>query len=251
MSVSIQERLGLPTESIAGAGWQWACMLRASVPGIVKSFDPIRQTCVVQVAIQEVVNLPPPNTQQSASGGTQNIPTVVTIAPLQDVPIIMPRVPGWAITFPIVAGTECLLIFADTCIDGWWQSSGVQAPMARRRHDLSDAFALFGPWSQPNVLENYSTASMQIRSDDQTVLIDLAEGQIAITAPTVAVTATESIGMTSPAFTAKASGGTAVPLAAQPLVTWLQTQVVPFLQAKGYTGPLPPADSLTTNFEAQ
>lgn len=184
--LSIQERLALQTESIQGAAWQWASMLRVATPGTVVSFDAVKQTCVVQPNIQELILMPPPVTSQNPNPGTsQNIPTAVTIKPIQDVPIIMMRVPGWSITFPIVPGTECLLIFADSCIDGWWQNSGVQAPFDRRRHDLSDAFALFGPWSQPHKLVNYSTTSVQLRSDDQSVMIDLAVGEINVDAPII------------------------------------------------------------------
>ena len=101
--ISIQARLGLPTEPISGAAWQWSCMLRSSIPGIVVSFDPVKQTCVVQPAIQEIVLLPPPITPKNLKPGTtQNIPTSVTIEPIQDVPICMMRVPGWSITLSLI-----------------------------------------------------------------------------------------------------------------------------------------------------
>ena len=196
---SIPERLGLATQPIEGAAWQWACMLRVAIPGKVVSFDAVKQTCVVQPLIQEIVLLPPPSTSQVPDpGSTQNIPTAVTIKPVQDVPIIMMRVPGWSITLPIVEGTECLLIFADTCIDGWWQNGPdtPQPPFDRRRHDLSDAFALFGPWSQKRLLSDYSTTSLQIRSDDSTVVIDLADSGITITAPKLTINTTGDLDMT-------------------------------------------------------
>jgi hypothetical protein len=243
--LSIQERLGLHTEPIEGAAWQWACALRCAIPGIVQSFDPVKQTCVVQIAIQE--RIAPPLTP----GVTGAPPDWETINPLQDVPIIMMRVPGWSITLPIVAGTECLLIFADMCIDGWWQSGGLQPQMDRRRHDLSDAFALFGPWSQPHKLANYSTTSMQIRSDDQSILIDLAPGQITVTAPTVNVNSTGSINATAPTVKAAASGGTAQPLVNQAWLTWYATNIQPFLVSKGYLGPAMPTGSATTVLEGQ
>lgn len=218
--LSIQERLGLATEPIVGAAWQWACMLRSSIPGKVVSFDPTKQTCVVQPVIQEIVYLPAPGGVVPASGSTgpsttNNIPTVQTIKPIQDVPIMMMRVPGWSITLPIVKDTECLLIFSDMCIDGWWQSGGVQANMdPKRRHDLSDAMALFGPWSQPHKFSDYSTTSMQIRSDDKSVLIDLAPGGITISAPTVNinttgetdVTASGNVNINAPKVTLTSSG---------------------------------------------
>jgi hypothetical protein len=237
---SVQQRLALATEPIVGAAWQWACMLRCATPGIVVSFDPVKQTCVVQPAIMEEVLLPPPGLPNFADGTpntTQNIPTKVAIAPIQDVPIIMMRVPGWSITLPIVTGTECLLIFADSCIDGWWQSSGIQAQFDRRRHDLSDAFALFGPWSQPNVLENYSTTSMQIRSDDQTVTIDLATAGVTITAPIVKVKQYPS--------------GVPLKLMNDIFYQWYVTNIQPFLVSKGYGGPSIPIGSETSALEAQ
>ena len=240
----LPERLAVQSAAITGAGWQWACALRSSVPGIVLSFDPVKQTCVVQVAIQEVVLKPPPNAQvvDGRTDTSQNIPTTVSIAPLQDVPIAMMRVLGWSLTLPITAGSECLLIFSDTCIDGWWAhgaapGNGAQPPYDRRRHDLSDAIALFGPWSQPKTLANYSTTAMQLRSDDQTVMVSLAPGALTLTAPVIKAQAT-------------------LTPAQQHVVTadfyaWFNTNVLPFLISNGYSGPNPPADSVTTVFEAQ
>ena len=230
--LSIQERLGLKTEPIEGAAWQWACMLRSATPGIVVSFDPIKQTCVGQPVIQEVILAPAPGSSDSS----QNIPTSVTIKPILDVPIVMTRVPGWSITLPITAGTECLLIFADSCIDGWWANGGISAQFDRRRHDLSDAMALFGPWSQPNVLSNYSTTSMQIRSDDQTVVIDLATGQITIEAPSIQI---------------KTVGGTTSTLVNSSFITWITTVLLPALSAHGITVSAPPSTALTTVLKAQ
>jgi hypothetical protein len=165
------------------------------------------------------------------------VPTTVSIKPLQDVPIAMMRVPGWSLTLPITAGSECLLIFADTCIDGWWQNSNVQPPYDRRRHDLSDAIALFGPWSQPKVLANYSTTAMQLRSDDQTVMVSLATGTLTLTAPIIKAQAT-----LTPA---------PQPLVTAAFFTWFSANVLPFLISHGYSGPAPPTDSVTTVFEAQ
>ena len=195
--LSIQERLGLSTEAIEGALWQWACMMRTAIPAYVLSFDPDAQTVTVQIAIKEIVLKPPPSTTATPSPGvTQNIPTDVPVPQIEDVPIIMMRVPGWSLTFPIVEGTECLLIFGDACIDGWWQNGGLNPQADRRRHDLSDAFALFGPWSQPNRIPNYSTDSVQLRSDDLTVLVSLSSDRISIVAPKIDVTSLGDINIT-------------------------------------------------------
>jgi hypothetical protein len=204
--LSIQQRLNLFTEAIEGNAWQWACMLRVAIPGAVVSFDTDRQTCVVQPLIQEIVLKPSPG----STTFTSNIPTSETIKPIQDVIPIMMRASGWSITFPITAGAECLLIFADMCIDGWWQSGGVQAQFDRRRHDLSDAFALFGPWSQPNKIGNYSTTSLQIRSDDQGTMIELAPGVINIKANTINLNAGSINATGSSSVTISGNGATKI-----------------------------------------
>lgn len=189
--------------------WQWLCMLRSSIPGKVISFDSDAQTCVVQIAIQETILKPPPGAKNS----TQNIPTIVSIDPLEDVPIFMMRTPGWSITFPIIPGTECLLIFSDACIDGWLQTGAVSPQYDRRRHDLSDAVALFGPWSHPNKLVGYSNSSVQIRSDDKLTLIDLSSIGISIKSPmSVSVEAPSvnlsgaSVNISSPSLNLSSSG---------------------------------------------
>ena len=82
------------------------------------------------------------------SGGAEE---EIEIPLLVDVPIVLPRAGGYLLAFVPEAGDECLVVFADTCIDGWWQSGGVQSQVERRRHDLSDGFAIPGPWSQPNL----------------------------------------------------------------------------------------------------
>lgn len=54
-------------------------------------------------------------------------------------------------TYNINVGDECIVIFADTSTDGWWQTGDVSNPITGRRHDLSDGFALVGVRSLPNV----------------------------------------------------------------------------------------------------
>jgi len=236
---SIPERLATQTSAIEGAMWQWLCALRCATVGKVISFDSTKQTCVIQPLLQEIVLNPPPSTQQFPNpGSTLNIPTTVTIAPIQDVPIMMMRVPGWSMTFPITSGTECLLIFIDSCIDGWWQNgpSNPQPPFDRRRHDLSDPIALFGPWSQKTLLTNYSTNSVQIRSDDKSEIIDLSSGQITVTAPAIQLLA---------------SGGTTQKLITDAFYQYWVSHILPFLQSVGYLGPLPPSNSETSIVEAQ
>lgn len=137
----------------------WTCL-----PGIIQSFntdDPDNVTAVVQPSIRGVV--------QSPAGGYQ----AVDLPVLPDVPVVFPRGGGCTLTFPIKAGDECLVIFSSRCIDGWWQSGGVQLPMEPRMHDLSDGFAILGPQSNPTKISAISTDAVQLRSDDGQAFIQL------------------------------------------------------------------------------
>jgi Phage protein Gp138 N-terminal domain len=143
--------------------------IRVSIPCVVVSFNAAKQTVVAQQVLNE-------NVRQS--GKLTNIP----IKPLADIPIVIPRAGGVASTLPINPGDECLVVFADMCIDSWWQSGGTtNNQIEKRRHDLSDGIAIFGLWSQPRVLPNYSQSAHQTRSDDGTSYIDFAKGQTTIT----------------------------------------------------------------------
>lgn len=173
--ISIPQRLRLELEQFKLLAKQIRWELRVALPGIVRSFNATKQTVTVQLAIREAM--------KDETG--RLIPTA--IPPLPDVPIIMPRAGGWALTLPIQAGDECLVIFNDVCIDGWWERSGLQNEMELRRHDLGDPMAIFGPWSQPKKLSSYSTSAAELRNEAGTVKISLTSSEIDINAPTVKI----------------------------------------------------------------
>lgn len=152
-----------------------------ALPGIVESFDPIAMTCEVQPAVQ--IQLTNPNDRSQKSW--------MDISLLVDCPVYFPSGGGCTLTFPIVKGDECLVVFSSRCIDAWWQSGGHQnQQVIMRMHDLSDGFVFAGVRSQPRVIANVSTISTQLRSDDGTAIIDLnpISHEIAITAPTIRLT---------------------------------------------------------------
>lgn len=149
--------------------WQLLCELRVAVPGIIQSFDETKQTATVKIAIRE--NMLNPATF---------VPTPTEIPILVDVPVVMSRAGGFSLTFPVKAGDECLLIFGDNDYGAWWQSGGVQNQVDRRRHDLSDSFAIVGIWNQQNLLSNYDPDAVQLRSDDGTKLVEIRDGVINI-----------------------------------------------------------------------
>ena len=108
--------------------------LHCALPGTVVSFDPSTQTA----EIQPVVRI-----------GSHLFPV------LSDVPVFFPGTREGAITWPVSAGDECLLILADVDIDGWFDSGEASVPRSARKHSLSDAFAFVGFRSRPNVLADF------------------------------------------------------------------------------------------------
>lgn len=132
---TVDERVGGLPEVIEAAMEAVTYDMRVAVPGIVQEWNADQQTVTVQVAIREKVSM----------NGTE---TEMEIPLLVDVPVVMPRAGGYSLVFAPVKGDECLVVFADACIDSWWQSGGVQSQADSRRHDLSDGFAILGCWSQ-------------------------------------------------------------------------------------------------------
>ena len=143
------------------------------MPGIIQSFSTGAITATVLLAIKGIVHAP------DGSAQFVNMPLLV------DVPVHFPRGGGCTLTFPVAPGDECLVVFSARCIDGWWQSGGVQAPPDPRVHDLSDGFAFVGFFSQATKISGISTASAQLRSNDGATYIDLnpATKKVKIVAP--------------------------------------------------------------------
>lgn len=173
MGVSSQTRSGALAEVLASERKTLSEQMRVALPGIIQSFDPESLTAVVQPAIRYIER------DNDGNKSTKDYPLLV------DVPVIFPRGGGCTLTFPVSEGDECLVIFADRCIDFWWQSGGIQEPADGRMHDLSDAFCIVGPQSQAKKISGISTSAVELRSDDGSAKLSLnpASGEISGTAP--------------------------------------------------------------------
>ena len=108
--------------------------------GFVESFDPQTQTACVRPAMR------------SRGKDGSDIPAPL----LRDVPVFFPGGKASAMTYPISPGDECLVVFNDFCIDGWFETGTATQPPSGRRHDWSDAFAFVGFRSRPNALQDFS-----------------------------------------------------------------------------------------------
>ena len=165
--LTIPERLGDHSELLRKMLGKFSSDLRVCMPGIIKDFNSEQLTCTVQPAIREKLNF---------KGNLQ----WVDLPELLNVPVVITGTADYFVTFPIVAGTECLVVFGDNCMDAWWQSGGVQNQIEKRRHDLSDGYAIIGPRSQVNLIKNYSTDSVQLRNKEGNAVLEIKEKTINI-----------------------------------------------------------------------
>lgn len=171
----IKEQLSVdPQESLRTVMDGHQAGLWTALPAIINGFDPAAMTVSCTPSIQAIIT--------DRNGKMSH----VTISQLVDVPVCFPHGGGYIITFPIKAGDECLVVFSSRCIDGWWQSGQIAPQTDRRMHDLSDGFAIVGPYSQvkkPAV--GASTTALEMRSEDDTlsVTMDHATGKINMKAP--------------------------------------------------------------------
>ncbi len=142
--------------------------------GVIQSFDADLQEVTVKVAQQQVTSLKPDGTR-----------TLAEYPLLLRVPVLFPAGGGFTLTFPIAAGDECLVVFNDRQIDNWLTSGSGLPPSIGRVHDLSDGIAIVGMRSNPRALEDVSTDSVQLRSDDGGTLVEVAGGGVVrVVAPT-------------------------------------------------------------------
>lgn len=172
MAVSLKSQIGGSQQALDAISDKVRSSLRAAMPGSIQSFDADKVTCVVQLSIQ------------GASSDSSGVVSSSSLPLLVDVPVVFPRGGGCTLTFPVSPGDECLVIFADRCIDFWWQSGGVQEPVSDRMHSLSDAFVIVGPQSQAKTIGGISTSAAQLRTDDGAAFVEVAAGHnITVTTP--------------------------------------------------------------------
>ena len=116
--------------------------------GEIQSFDPATQTASVKILSKKVneYNL--------------NERELVDYTVLEQVPVVFPKGGGSYISYPVSTGDNCLLLFCDFELDGWWISGEARPSNFPRRHDLSDAVAFVGINSTVSLIQNFSNFLM-------------------------------------------------------------------------------------------
>ena len=98
---------------------------------------------------------------------------------LDNVPVIFPRAGGGGLTFPVVSGDTCLLVFIERSTDLWLTVGGQVTPDDNRKFDLSDAVAIMGlfPFTQTSTADNntdmvltYAGSLLRIKANGAVVI---------------------------------------------------------------------------------
>lgn len=154
--------------------------VHTALPAIIISFDADKRTVSAQPTIQRVFS------DGEGKAGANNLP------PCVDVPVVFPMGGGYELTFPINNGDECLLIFAERCIDSWFDSGQPSEPADFRQHDLSDAFAIVGVRSLANKQPVW-TGGTELHGNGNHVRIDSSSVQLGVDGATMTLTADKLI----------------------------------------------------------
>jgi hypothetical protein len=114
--------------------------VHTALPGQIISYDHTTQKATIQPCLRK----------SYLDGTTQEMPI------LNNVPVIFPRAGGASLTFPVVSGDTCLLLFIERSTDLWKSVGGVVAPNDPRKFDLSDAVAIMGlmPFTENSLSDN-------------------------------------------------------------------------------------------------
>lgn len=167
-----REYIGDPIETLRAMLDGWQSMIYTILPGIIDSYDPSDNTCSVIPAIRAKY------TNKAGVTQSQAPPKLIKC------PVIFPASKSFLLTLPIAKDDEVLIVWAQRCIDAWWQQGGLQDPMEFRLHDASDGFVLPGIFSKPNVPSNIDTTNACLRSFDNSAYIQLTpDGKINMKAP--------------------------------------------------------------------
>lgn len=114
--------------------------VHTALPGQVISYDYSTQKASIQPCLKK----------SYLDGTTQEMPI------LNNVPVVFPKAGGASLTFPVMPGDNCLLLFIERSTDLWKSVGGIVAPNDPRKFDLSDAVAIMGlmPFSENSLSEN-------------------------------------------------------------------------------------------------
>lgn len=132
--------------------------------GTIQSFNSTNQTA--QITINYTKTFLEIDEIGNTTTTTKNYPTLL------ECPVICLGGGLGSLTFPITTGDECLIFFNDRDLDNWFNGSSNSAPATARLHAFTDAVALVGVRSLPNVLTGYDSSSVVLKLGENTLKVE-------------------------------------------------------------------------------
>ncbi len=114
--------------------------LNTCMPAVIISYDPSTKTCEVT-----------PSFSRRFIDPTLGDEGVVPRMDISGVPVVFPQSSSGGVTFPLSKGDPVMLLFAQRDIDTWIEKGGEDAPASARLHDITDAIAIPGLFSFPDI----------------------------------------------------------------------------------------------------
>jgi hypothetical protein len=131
--------------------------MHTCLPGRIESYDYTTQKASIQPLLNKVYT----------NGDVVKMPI------LNNVQVMFPRAGGASLTFPVVEGDTCLLVFSERSLDNWREPGGIVSPEDPRKFDLSDAVAIVGlyPFSEISPAQNNEDVLLTYKNSSITIKV--------------------------------------------------------------------------------
>jgi Phage protein Gp138 N-terminal domain len=125
--------------------------------GKIQSFDKTKQTASATINYKKTFFSPNP-----VSGVLEAV--LVDYPVLIDAPVIFLGGGTSSLTFPLVPGDDCVILFNDRDIDTWYQGANNAAVATPRLHSFADGLILVGIRAQGNVIADFDGSRVVLRN---------------------------------------------------------------------------------------
>lgn len=140
--------------------------------GTIQTFNSVNQTATATINYQRTFEQPDAST---GTYGARLVPYPIAVG----CPVVCLGGGSAALTFPIQAGDECLILFNDRDLDNWFQGAGGAGVATSRLHSFADGIILVGLRSLQNSLSNYDATHAVLRNGAAQVGVSSSQVKLA------------------------------------------------------------------------
>jgi hypothetical protein len=124
--------------------------------GKIESFNILKQTASASIVHKRVSEL---DVEEFGEIEPMDYPKLV------DCPVLIMGGGDGSIRFPVKNGDNCVILFNDRDIDGWYSGGGDNLLASNRKHSFSDGIIIVGLHSLKNPITNYSEDRTELVHD--------------------------------------------------------------------------------------